>query len=368
MEVPFVDLRAQYESIRPQLDEAMTGSVMKFNFIGGESVSKFEKQFRVAVNSNYCISTGNCTDALFAALKVLGVGPGDEVITPAFTWISSAETISLCHATPVFVDVDPQTYTIDPAKIEEKITTKTKGIILVHLYGQAAHASVIRDLCLAKNFFLIEDCAQAHFTREGNKYAGTFGDAGAFSFYPTKNLGAYGDAGCLITDSEDLAIKTRRFVNHGALKKDDHLIEGFNSRMDSLQAAVLLTKLPYLNGWNAGRRVNGDAYNRLLSGIPEVTTPYVRPGTEHTFHLYVIRCERRNELRQFLESKGIQSVVHYPAALPNLPAYRYLNHSVKDFPVASLLQHQVLSLPVYPELSPDKIEYVCESIKAFYSH
>jgi dTDP-4-amino-4,6-dideoxygalactose transaminase len=367
LNVPFLDLERQSLNAGGSLDYFLPKISRVVKYIGGDEITEFEHAFEKILLSSHVIPTANGTDSLFIGLKMLGVQPNDEVLTPAFSCIPSAETISLCHAKPVFVDIDPKTYTIDPKKIEEKITSNTKGIIAVHLYGQAAHVEEINSICKKHNLFLIEDCAQAHLTQENGKYAGTFGDAGAFSFYPTKNLGAYGDAGCIITDNGDLAEKMRRFANHGALEEDDHLIEGMNSRMDTFQAAVLLAKLPNLKQWNEQRRANASLYNSLLSGVGEIQTPYVRPDTYHTFHIYAIRAKRRDELKKFLLEEGVQTIIHYPKALPNLPAYKYLNHKPEHFPVASKFECEQLSLPIYPELTEEQIKYVCDCVVTFYT-
>lgn len=365
MIVPFLDLKGPHHVIKGAFDDLMR-SVDILTYIRGKPVELFEIVLKKALKVCQVVTSASGTDSLFITLKCLNTQPTDEVLTPALSWISSSEVISLCNATPVFVDVHPQTYTLDPSLIEEKITPRTKAIIVVHLYGQAAHITEIKRICERHNLFLIEDCAQAHLTEENGQYVGTFGHAGAFSFYPTKNLGAYGDAGCIVTNDDILAEKMRRFANHGALEKDDHLIEGMNSRMDTIQAAVLLTKLPYLKEWNAKRRSNAQLYNELLQDVEEVVVPYVRPGTTHTFHIYAIRAQKRNELKMYLEKQGIQTIIHYPKALPNLPAYRYLNHKPDDFPVASRLQEEVLSLPIYPELTEEQIRYVAENVKDFY--
>lgn len=367
MIIPFLKIRSQFDLSLEEVNINIMKCLVESSFVKGKSVLDFEDSISRFLQSTQCISMGNGTDSLFSILKCLNVKPADEVLTPAFSCIPSAETISLCNATPVFVDVDPRTYTLDAKRIESKITSKTKGIIAVHLYGQAAHISEIKAICKKNNLFLIEDCAQGHLTEENGKYVGTFGDAGAFSFYPTKNLGAYGDAGCIITDNNVLAEKMRRFANHGALEKDDHMMEGMNSRMDTIQAAVLLAKLPYLKQWNQQRRDNAAHYDALLKEVEEVVTPFVRPNTTHTFHIYAIRAKRRNELKEFLLQKSIQTIIHYPKALPNLPAYSRFNHKPEDFPVASALQDDVLSLPIYPELTLVEIEYVCACIKDFYS-
>lgn len=366
MKVPFVDLKAQYKTIQSDIDKAIKKSVNDFSFIRGKAVSSFESSFSKLLGVDHCIATGNGTSSLFAALKTLGIKPGDEVITPAFSWISSSETISLCHATPVFIDVDSQTYTLDPKLLEKAITRKTKAVIVVHLYGQCAHISEIKDICRKHNLFLIEDCAQAQLTSEKEKAAGTFGDAGAFSFYPTKNLGAYGDAGCVITNDDELAERIRRFSNHGALYKDDHPVEGMNSRMDTIQAAILKAKLPHLKKWNRQRRQHATKYRQLLSSIDDIVLPVERTGTIHSWHLFVIRCKRRDELRDYLMKKGIQTLIHYPQALTNTEAYSFLRLKSTDFPVANALEREVLSLPIYPELSERQIAFVCRNIQDFY--
>ncbi len=366
MNVPFVDLKAQYLNIKSEVDEAVAAVFEDSVFVGGSFVSKFEKSFCEFYNVNHCIGVGNGTDALFLILKALGIGIGDEVITPAHSWISTAETISFTGATPVFTDVDGGHYLITPEGISSKINSKTKAIIVVHLYGQAAPVKEIAEFCKKHNLFLIEDCSQAHLTEESNQLVGKFGVASAFSFYPTKNLGAYGDAGCVITSDSVLAIKIRRLANHGGLGKDEHLMEGTNSRLDSLQAAILSVKLKHLKKWTDQRIQNASLYYSLLKEVKEIVLPHLRPDTKHTFHLFVIKTKRRNELKSFLESHGIQTMIHYPTALPFEPAYSHLKHSKEDFPIALGLSQEVLSLPIYPELSEEQIVYVCERIKDFH--
>lgn len=364
MEVPFVDLKAQYRNIKSEIDQAVEAVFESGQFVGGKFVQQFESSFASLVGIEHCVGVGNGTDAIFIALKALGVSSGNEVMTPAFSWISSAETIALAAGRPVFIDVLPETYNINPELLEAKITNKTKGIILVHLYGQAAHAHQVKGICERHGLFLIEDCAQAHLSEEFGIPVGKIGDAGTFSFYPTKNLGAYGDAGCIITNDVDLEKKARLFANHGGLQQ--HVMEGTNSRLDPLQASMLDVKCRYLLKWTEQRIVNAKLYNESLVQVSQITLPSIRQKTKHTFHQYVIRAAKRNELRNFLSAEGIQTVIHYPTALPNLPAFRYLNHSKDDFPVASRCQEEVLSLPIHPELSQDQIAYVCEKIKKFY--
>jgi dTDP-4-amino-4,6-dideoxygalactose transaminase len=366
MNISFLNLPQQYTAIQEEIESKIKEAISSFIFCRGPHVADFEALFAKLISSQNCISTGNGTDSLYIALKNLGVDSSDEVITPSMSWISSAETISQCGAKPVFADVEPLYYTIDPDSVKRNITRKTKGIIVVHLYGQAADLTAICSLCEQHNLFLIEDCSQAHFSEYQGRCVGTYGNLGTFSFYPTKNLGAYGDAGCIITDASDLAEKVRRFSNHGALQKDDHLIEGINSRMDTIQAAVLLAKMPYVQEWNQKRIQNARLYTDFLQGIDEVITPVVRPETKHTFHIYAIRAQRRDALKEYLEMQKIQTIIHYPKALPNLPAYRHQKHKLNDFPVATLLQNEVLSLPIYPELKEEEIAFVCEKIKAFY--
>ena len=366
MKVPFVDLKVQYLSIKSEVDVAVQSVFESGVFVGGIFVSDFEKSFAETYGINHCIGVGNGTDALFLILKALGVGKDDEVITPAHSWISTAETISLVGPTPVFADVDGLHYTITTEAIRKKINSKTKAVIVVHLYGQASPVREIAELCKKHNLFLIEDCSQAHLTEEKKQLAGKFGVASAFSFYPTKNLGAYGDAGCVITSDSDLAVKIRRLANHGGLSKDEHLMEGINSRLDVLQAAFLSVKLRHLNKWTDQRIKNASLYYSLLKDVEGIGLPHVRPDTKHSFHLFVIKTKRRNELKSFLERNGIQTLIHYPTALPFEPAYSHLGHSREDFPVALELSQEVLSLPIYPELSAEQIVYVCEKIKDFY--
>jgi dTDP-4-amino-4,6-dideoxygalactose transaminase len=366
MNIPFVDLYAQYLSIKVEIDEAIEKVIKETAFIGGNYVKEFEKKFADSFGVKNCISCANGTDAIYIVLKMLGVGQGDEVITVANSWISTSETIGQTGATPVFVDIEPNFSTIDVSKIESKITSKTKAIIPVHLYGQTADIIRIKEICDKHNLFLIEDCAQSHFAEFEGKYAGTFGLASTFSFYPGKNLGAYGDAGCILTNNDELAEKCRMYANHGALKKHNHQIEGINSRLDGLQAAILTAKLPYIQKWNDKRLQNALIYNELLQNVEEITIPQIRPNCKHIFHLYVIRTNKRDELQNFLNKHGIQTAVHYPVALPLMPAYKHLNYSEKDILIASQYMNEILSLPMYPELEKEQIEYVVSVIKEFF--
>lgn len=364
--IPFVNLRLQYESIQPEIDQAIKDVFTKSQFIGGDPVKKFEQDFAAFFEINHCIGTANGTDSLFLILKALGIGPGDEVITPAFSCMPSAECISLTGATVVFADVDDQYYTLDPIDVERKITPKTKAVIAVHLYGQAAPVTQLKTLCDNHNIHLIEDCAQAHLTKIHDKLAGTIGIASAFSFYPTKNLGAYGDAGCILTQDNTLAEKIRRLANHGALKKDDHEIEGTNSRLDTIQAAILTVKLRYLKQWNAQRRAIADQYANSLKNISGLVVPAVAPVSDHTYHIYAVRSAKRDGLKNHLHKVGIETLIHYPQALPFTSAYRYKNHSESDFPVSAMLQKEVLSLPVFPGLTNTEVTSIVDNIRNYF--
>ena len=367
MKVPFVDLFAQYQSIKEQIDEAIANVIRESAFIGGKYVKTFEQQFAELYGVKHVVSCANGTDSLYILLKMLGIGEGDEVITVANSWISSSETITQAGARPVFVDIHPEYFSMDETKLEIAITKNTKAVIAVHLQGQMCAIEKISSICAKHNIHLIEDCAQSHFSTYNGKRAGFFGVAGSFSFYPGKNLGAYGDAGCIITNDDKLAAKCRMFANHGALKKHHHEIEGINSRLDGLQAAILSAKLPFILDWTKRRIENANLYAKYLHGIDQIKIPSVRQNTEHSFHLYVILANKRDGLMNHLKEKGIESSIHYPTALPNLPAYQYLGYSAADFPVATSLQERILSLPMYPELHEQQITYVADCIREFYA-
>lgn len=366
MKIPFVDLRSQYLSIQSEIDQAIHSVITDTAFIGGKYVKQFKEDFQASYGAKHCIPVANGTDAIYITMKMLGIGPGDEVITTASSWISTSETISQTGAKPVFVDIDPEYYTINVDLIEKKITSKTKAIIPVHLYGQMADIHRIKDICDKHNLHLIEDCAQSHFSELNAIKAGMTGIASTFSFYPGKNLGAYGDAGCILTNNDELAFKMTIYANHGALEKHKHLIEGINSRLDGLQAAILSAKLPYIHKWTDERINHADTYTKLLKSVGDLKLPGIRPGSKHSFHLYVVKTQYRNELQEFLKLRGIETAVHYPVTLPLMEAYKYLGHNESDFPIAAKHQNEILSIPMYPELSSVQIEYVVDSIKTFY--
>jgi dTDP-4-amino-4,6-dideoxygalactose transaminase len=366
MTIPFVDLKKQYNSISNDIDTAIRTVIDETAFIGGKHVKSFEKAFAELYGVKHVISCANGTDSLYVIMKMLGIGEGDEVITVANSWISSSETIGQTGARPVFVDVHPDYYSIDDEQIEKAINSNTKAIVLVHLQGQICDLDKIEAICKKHKIALIEDCAQSHFSEFKGRRAGTVGIAGSFSFYPGKNLGAYGDAGCIITNDDELAARFRMYANHGALIKHKHEIEGINSRMDGLQAAILQAKLPYIIEWTEKRINNAALYGKYLSDIKGIVLPKVRPDSKHTFHLYVIRAERRDELMNYLKEKGIETAIHYPTALPNLPAYKNLGYTPQEFPVSTRLQSEILSIPMYPELEEDMIRYVADTIRYFY--
>lgn len=363
--IPFVDLYAQYLGIKSEIDAVICDVIEKSLFVRGPYVDKFEKMFSEIMERNYCVSCANGTDSLYIAMVALGIKLGDEVIAPAHSWISTTETITQAGGKVVFCDTDKDTFTIDPKSIESKITPNTVGIIPVHLYGHPADMDPIMAIAEKHKLWVLEDCAQAHLARYKGKLVGTFGNVASFSFYPGKNLGAMGDAGAIVTNDQALAQKMAMFARHGGLKKGDHQIEGINSRLDGIQAAVLSVKLPHLQSWTMHRQKVAAEYTRRLSASPGVTTPAIANGCDPVWHLYVIRHERRDELKCYLDERGIQTTLNYPIALPFLPAYTYLNHTPADFPNAYHNQSHILSLPMFPEMTDTQINTVVEAIRSF---
>jgi dTDP-4-amino-4,6-dideoxygalactose transaminase len=367
MKVPFVDLKAQYRSIKSEIDAAIQKVIEDTAFIGGPEVKKFETNFATLLGVENVVACANGTDSLYIIMKSLGIGAGDEVITAANSWISSSETISQTGAKPVFVDIEPTYLGIDVQLLAHKITPKTKAVIVVHLHGQMIDIEAIKRICDAHQLYLIEDCAQSHLSEFNGKIAGTIGTAGSFSFYPGKNLGAYGDAGCIVTNNTELATRCRMFANHGALKKHHHEIEGINSRLDGIQAAILNVKLHYLKSWTAARLQNAIFYRKALYDIPQISCIPEKPNTKHSYHLFVILSEQRNALKAFLEEQGIETAIHYPTPLPLLSAYESEGYTAADFPNAASAANKMLSLPMYAELSVEQINYIAQCIKAFYA-
>jgi len=361
--ISFVDLKAQYDSIKDEIDDAIQNVLNNTSFIMGAELKKFEEEYACFCDVKYAIGVANGSDALFLALKAIGIQTGDEVITVSHTFISTAEAISQTGGKPVFVDINPQTYTIDVLKIEKAITKKTKAIIPVHLYGQPADMDPVMALAKQYNLKVIEDAAQAHGAEYKGKMVGSIGDVGCFSFYPGKNLGAYGDAGAVVTNNEEISKKIILLRNHGRItKKYEHDIEGYSSRLDNLQAAILRIKLKYLNQWIESRRENAKKYNELLNSIVRVVTPYEANFAKHVYHLYVIRIENRDKLRKELKSKDVATGVHYPIPLHLQSAYKYLRYKEGDFPVTEKTCREILSLPIYAELNNKQIEKIVEII------
>lgn len=363
MNIPFVDLKAQYQGIKPEIDSAIQGILDNTAFIGGKAVKDFESNFARFCKANYCVGVASGTDALFLALKALNIGQGDEVIVPATSFIATSEVVTATGARVVFVDVDKYSYNIDVSKIEAKITGRTKAIMPVHLYGQPADMDPINEIAERHNLKVIEDSAQAHGAEYKGRRTGTLGDVACFSFYPGKNLGAYGDAGAVVTNNEEIAEKVRMMANHGRLKKYDHLFEGVSSRLDGIQAAILDAKLRHLEDWTASRREIAANYNDSLSGLQGVVFPKEEPYAKHVYHLYGIRVANRDALRECLKEKGISTGIHYPTPLPLLKAYGYLGHKPGDFPVSERLAKEILSLPMYPELTGEQVEFIADAIR-----
>lgn len=366
MKIPFVDLKSQYLTIKSDIDLAINNVLSETAFIGGKYVNEFEKKFSEIYKVKNVISCANGTDSLYIILKMLGIGNGDEVITVSNSWISSSETISQTGAKVKFVDIDQEYYTIDENKIELAINSKTKALVIVHLYGQMCNVSKIKEICDRFNIYLIEDCAQSHFSSFDNTLAGLTGIAGSFSFYPGKNLGAYGDAGCIITNDDKFALKCRMYSKHGALIKHQHEMEGINSRLDGIQASILSAKLPYILEWTNKRIQVASYYNKYLSGHSFIQLPKVRENSIHSFHLYVVRVKFRSELIKFLIENEIETSIHYPTPLPYMNAYKHLGYKESDFPNLNLIKDEILSLPIYPELNEEMVKYVCEKIIHFY--
>jgi len=365
MKIPFVDLHAQYVTIKQEIDRAIAEVIAQSAYIRGPHVDAFEEAWARTLGVKRCVSCANGTDAIYIALRGLGLKRGDEVITSAHSWISTTETITQAGGRVVFCDTHEETFTIDPIEIERKITAATVGIVPVHLYGQAADMGAIMAIARKRNLWVIEDCAQAHLASYKGQLVGTFGNVATFSFYPGKNLGAYGDAGCVVTNDDRLADWMTTFARHGG--KGDHIMEGINSRMDGLQAAILNAKLPHLPAWTAARRRVAACYNELLEDVGDVITPTVMSDRDHVYHLYVIRTENRDALREHLSQAGISTVLNYPKALPFYPAYAYLGHVPKDFPAAYFNQSRILSLPIYPEMPEEAITHVANVISHFWS-
>lgn len=363
--IPLIDLKAQYQTIKPEVNSAIDKVLRSTHFILGEEVEEFEEKFAEYSDARYGVGVGSGLNALELGMRAAGLGSGDEVITPANSFIASSSAISFAGATPVLVDCEEKTFNIDPDKISEKITKKTKAIMPVHLYGRPANMDQILSLARKNNLLVIEDACQAHGAKYKNRRVGSFGKFGAFSFYPGKNLGAYGDGGLVTTNDGKLAEKIAQMRNYGQTKKYHHEYLAWNSRLDTIQSAVLLVKLKLLDKWNISRRKIALSYNKLLKNLP-VITPEIPDDSEHVFHLYVIRSEKRNQLSEFLSKKGISTGLHYPIPIHLQKAYSKLGYKRGDFPVSEKLAGEILSLPIYPELKETDVEYIAKSIKQFF--
>ncbi len=362
--IPLNDLIAQYHSLKAEIDRALSEVIDGANFIGGSFVKDFEESYSGYIGKKHCISCGNGTDALEILLQAFDIGPGDEVLVPAVSWIATSEAVSSTGAVPVFVDVDKHYYTIDEDIVERYISERTRAIIPVHLYGQVCDMDKLNRVASKHNLIVIEDCAQAHGASWKGKKAGSLGHAAAFSFYPGKILGAFGDAGCMLTDMDEIADRARMIANHGQIKKHHHLMEGRNSRMDALQAAVLSVKLKYLDHWVERRREIAGYYREQINN-KFISVPRERPDSRHAYHLFVLRSTKRAQIRDYLHKNKIQSAVHYPRALPFLDCYSGRNYTADDFPNAAKLQNEVLSIPIFPEMPPEMTREVVENLNYF---
>ena len=367
MNVPFLDLKTQYQTIQAEITSALQNVLDSTAFAGGPFVEKFEKEFAAFCQAGFTVGVGSGTDALWIALMCLGVGQGDEVITTPNTFIATAEAITFCGAKPVFVDIDEQTYNLNPDLLKGAITTKTKAIIPVHLFGQPADMDPIMKIAREHGLFVIEDACQAHGTEYKGRRAGSIGHAGCFSFYPGKNLGAYGEAGAVVTNDLELAEKIKRFRDHGQAKKYYHSMIGWNARMDGFQGAVLSVKLKHLPAWNEVRRKHARLYNELLSGVKEVIEPLEADYAKHVYHIYAILTKKRDALMSSLAGKNISCGIHYPIPLHLQDAYRFLGYTQGSFPIAEKCAEEFLSLPMFPELIEVQIESVRKEIKNFFA-
>lgn len=363
--IKFLDLAAQYESIKPEIDAAIANVIRDTAFIGGKYVKEFEQQFADYVGVNHCIGVANGTDALEVAIEALDISSGSEIIVPGNSFIASAEAVTRCGHKVVFADADHGCYTLTAESVRSKITARTKAIIAVHLYGHPCDMDALLGICKEYGLFLIEDCAQAHGAQFKGGNVGTFGHFAAFSFYPGKNLGAYGDAGAITSQDEELSIRARKIANHGRIAKYDHEFEGRNSRLDGLQAAILSAKLPHLECWTQRRIEIADYYLQHLAGIDGLTLPVRQSWARQVYHLFVVRTARRDELKSFLNARGIETGVHYPIALPKLNAYAYLgtpdNNAFYNQTDATLL-----SLPIGEHLTLDSAFEVVGAVREFF--
>lgn len=368
MNIPFLDFGPAHSSIREEIHEAFTSVYDSNWYIMGKHLEKFETEYAVFNNTKYSIGTSNGLDALYLAMKVLGIGKGDEVIMPSNTFIATVMAASFTGAKPVFVEPETDTYLIDPDRIKEEINKNTKAIIPVHLYGQACRMDKILEIASNNGLFVIEDNAQAHGATFKEKLAGSFGDINATSFYPGKNLGALGDAGACTTDNRDYAEEVKMWRNYGSKEKYVHQVEGHNMRLDEIQASILSVKLKHLENWTSQRQHIAMLYTEFLTGIGDLVLPYVHPDATHVYHLYVIRTEYRDQLQQFLKDKGVGTLIHYPIPPYLQEAYKELGHKAGDFPISESMAKTVLSLPIWPGMEKSQVKYIAECVREFFDH
>lgn len=364
--IPFVDLKAQYDTIKAEIDLALEEILINTSFVGGEPVENFEARFAEFCQVKGCVGVANGTDALALIFQALGIGPGDEVITTSHTFAATVGAIMMRGATPVLVDIEPETMLLCPRAVESAITDATRAIVPVHLYGQPCNMDRLGEIARAHSLPLIEDAAQAHGARWEGRRAGSLGTAAAFSFYPGKNLGAYGDGGAVVSDDLDLLARIRQLANHGRRTKYEHDVPGVNSRLDALQAAVLSVKLVHLDNWNAARREHAAYFSHHLGGL-ELTLPRVDPRAECVWHLYVIRTERREELAEHLQAAGIATGMHYPVPNHLQKAFAELGYKRGDLPHSEGAAETLLSLPLYPELTNSQRELIVSRVQEFFA-
>ncbi len=366
MKIPFINFKLMHDPIRSEIDSAIRDVINNNSFILGKSVSEFESAFAAAHGVKHCIAVSSGTDANHLVLWSLGIGAGDEVIMPANTFIATAWGATLCGAKPVFVDCEDDSYNIDPEKIELQITPKTKAIVAVHLYGQCADMERIRKISDSHGLILVEDAAQAHLAGYNDKKAGGLSTAASFSFYPGKNLGAFGEGGAVTTNNDELAARVRMLRDHGSSKKYYHDMYGHNYRMEGIQGAVLGVKLKYLHEWNENRRSAAGKYFRELNDVDEIVLPKEMLYAKHVYHLFVIKTKKRDELQKYLNDNGISTGMHYPVPLHLQKCFENSGYKKGDFPVTESLADECLSLPMFPHISDDEIKYICEKIKHFF--
>ena len=367
MSVSFFDLTRQNKKVWPELISAIEKVSISGRYILGENVSSLEKELAALCGVKHAVGVASGTDALHLALRAAGVGPGDEVITSPFTFVATAEAISYCGASPVFVDIEPNSFNIDVDQIAKRLTPKTKAVLPVHLYGQATNMDNLACLCQINNIKLIEDCAQSIGAKFNNHHCGSFGDAGCFSFFPTKNLGGFGDGGAVVTNNEQMAEEIKVLRGHGSRVTYHYDIIGYNSRLDELQAAIIRIKLPHLKEYADARRNHAKTYLNQLVGISRVSLPKEMPGASHVYNQFTIRVKERDDLFGFLKSKSIGAMVYYPLSLHLQKAFAYLGYKLGDFPESEKAQAEVLSLPIYPELAEKELLEVCSAVKEFYA-